>query len=503
MATLDPLPLKSDKWTKLRQSGCMLVDKTYALGALVRRYSSCYLARPHGMGKTMLCTQLEELFAHGVGAFEGFDIYDTWPEHKTYLVIRVSLGENKRVTVGKYEEWLQRRIIQAYVSAGLLAQGEIKVQEKLKDLLPKLTLLTTDREVVFLIDDWDAQIMHYLHDKAACDSIEQLWGQFTDWLNCKVSPHFTLITGTMSYSTSQVVLLDCEPLNNDSNFDDILGITPEELTTYYWPYITKAASRLELSTSLLVAQIESYYLGFNFARGEPNPVYSPLELNQFFAPLAQPMPTVPVFAPYWFDSRDHFGLTHWAKGAFNTSEYLVQQINQNFGEPIGVNPEELTVCYGPYITETARRSGEQEWELINDIEDIYLKFNFTLDTPRSDLNPLDLNLFFEQLTIDSESIPAFEPFWLSYNNPYRRKYWIKGKFIATDALVQRLDQEIEMPIYLIDKLSDFSELPLQAYLFETGYLTLKATCDGIPQTVVCPNRAIAQCLTNLLPHLDL
>ena len=60
-----------------------------------------------------------------------------------------------------------------------------------------------------------------------------------------------------------------------------------------------------------------------------------------------------------------------------------------------------------------------------------------------------------------------------------------------------------MPIYLIDKLSDFSELPLQAYLFETGYLTLKATCDGIPQTVVCPNRAIAQCLTNLLPHLDL
>lgn len=383
MPKLSPLPLKPTEWRKLRKSGSLLVDKTLDLDSLVIRYNPCYIARPHGMGKTMLCAQLEELFTNGPKAFAGMDIHDEWDED-TYPVVRLSLGESKRVSVSKYAEWLQKCLIKAYVQAGLVKKGELEVQDDLEDLLSDLSTAAAGQELVFLIDDWDAQILHYLHDEDASSYLESLWQDFWEWLRDNNELHFVLVTGTMSYYLAKEVLGDCEPINVEPDHYQLLGITPEELTTYYGPYLTEAAQRLGLSEDELITKLESYYLGFNFDLDEPHPVYSPLDLNQFFAPLTESETALPEFKPYWFASRDHYGLERWIKGEY------------------------------------------------------------------------------------------------------------------TAELVEQLDQEIEIPGYYVDCLANFDELDLPTYLFETGYLTFKTALDGLPETVVCPNRAIAQGLTKLL-----
>ena len=90
---LPQLPLGICSWSEIRANNFFFVDKSAKLAVLVSDLHKVFFARPYGMGKTLLCSMLKELFAHGTQNFEGTAIYDEWPEAQCYQVISLNLSE--------------------------------------------------------------------------------------------------------------------------------------------------------------------------------------------------------------------------------------------------------------------------------------------------------------------------------------------------------------------------------------------------------------------------
>ena len=75
------------------------------------------------------------------------------------------------------------------------------------------------------------------------------------------------------------------------DFSDALGITEDELLTYFPDYITRLAREEELSRQALLASIKTWYNGFCFSM-RCQQVYNPYSLIRLFQDN--------VFSIYWF-----------------------------------------------------------------------------------------------------------------------------------------------------------------------------------------------------------
>jgi len=78
--TTQAYPTGHADWNNLVRQNKLIVDKTAKLGYLVTFFDFVFFSRPRLMGKTTLCSMLQELFAHGPQNFAGTAIFEHWPE---------------------------------------------------------------------------------------------------------------------------------------------------------------------------------------------------------------------------------------------------------------------------------------------------------------------------------------------------------------------------------------------------------------------------------------
>ena len=112
------MPVGIPNWLTIHKERLFFVDKTGLIADLVKTGRRLFLSRPRRMGKTTLCSILAELFAHGVGSFQGLDIEKTWPVTDCYPVINVSLFNMGRTDVTSFEASLCQRLVDAYERVG-------------------------------------------------------------------------------------------------------------------------------------------------------------------------------------------------------------------------------------------------------------------------------------------------------------------------------------------------------------------------------------------------
>ncbi len=157
LKALPKIPLGVSHWDMLTDSNFLIVDKTAKIADLV----ACplvFFARPRRMGKSTLCSMLEELFTHGTSRFAGTKIYDLWPEDKdrTYPVIRLSFNEIAGEDLSKLEQSLKAVLINAFSNAGFPEVESFDKNELLCVFLENFEDIAQQHWLVFLIDEWDA-----------------------------------------------------------------------------------------------------------------------------------------------------------------------------------------------------------------------------------------------------------------------------------------------------------------------------------------------------------
>ena len=154
-STLLQLPIDENEWSDIRRRQLFFVDKTAGLSELVNYAHAVFLSRPHGMGKTWLCSQLYELFSKGPTACDGLNVARTWPERERYPVINLSFNAVP-ANYQTMEQSLKDALAVAYGIAGFFEVYDWAQEPlSLNQFLTKLTTISQQQRLVFLLDDWD------------------------------------------------------------------------------------------------------------------------------------------------------------------------------------------------------------------------------------------------------------------------------------------------------------------------------------------------------------
>ena len=306
---LKTLPIGISNWSQLRKRDMFFVDKTDKLRSLVVAKNKIFLSRPRRMGKSMLCSMLEDLFNNGTINFEGTAIYDQWPEKPgAYPVIRLTFVDIAGDTKREFEQSLIGALVDAYGNAGF---HEVKQYEKeyktLDRFLKALKPISRNNELVFIIDEWDHPLSSNLGEKAKYNIALSALKCFYSWLRSIDSFRFILVTGIMRYSSASLFTgQDIRDISMDPDYASLVGYTHEELVTCYAPYIKEAARVLGLSEAELIAELQAYYDGFCFDEKAEVKLYSPWDINQFFDRVTPGAESDyhPEFKAFWMNSSN-------------------------------------------------------------------------------------------------------------------------------------------------------------------------------------------------------
>ena len=300
---LRQLPLGFSSWSEIRANNFFFVDKTAKLAVLVSDLHKVFFARPYGMGKTLLCSMLKELFAHGTQDFAGTYIYDDWPEDQCYPVISLSFSE---IYSDNFELALKHALVAAFENVGMAQARSVALTLELSAFLQCLDDIAQDQPLVFLIDDWDSPLTRALENddrdqgRAAFNQAMDTMRVFYTWLNHRDCSRFIFITGVMRFRDEQFFIgEDFVDLSMEPDFADLLGFTPEEVEIYYSQYYQHAAQVLDTLPFFLVNDLKQNYGGYCFDYEAQTELYNPLALNEFFATVSVTKPNHSTFDSYW------------------------------------------------------------------------------------------------------------------------------------------------------------------------------------------------------------
>ena len=343
---LKPIPLGVSSWLKMVKRNKLTVDKTGKLGLLVTLFDFVFFARPRRMGKTILCSMLQELFTHGDKNFEGTAIYGNWPETQTYPVISLSFIGMDCQNASTFEANLCTNLAAAYAMAGFPEALQLRTETSFVQLTAQLDYLARGQQLVFLIDEWDNPLSAHLDDPPLFASLHSVLVKFYSWLRLQnANARFILVTGIMRYrDTSLFTGQDIRDLSMHPRYADLVGYTKEEIEQSFKRYIPLAAKKMGITTDELWEQLELNYDGFCFDNQASVKLYNPFSINKFFASVANPnflsnSSLQLTFEPFWMGSA---GASAALRSFLNVRKYDVTELLETYSKTVIIGNETMT-----------------------------------------------------------------------------------------------------------------------------------------------------------------
>ena len=254
--------------------------QTKLLEHLVHYYEYATLHCPPCLEPSPLLTQLEAFFAQS-----------THP----CPVVRLNLGAVTQSCAPKapetYERAWRSELIRAYSHAGLPQVAAWESERNLEDLLLRLSDLSDQHELTFLLDVGDIPLWMQL----GASELSNLCTTLLYWLFSLNNVRFALILSYTPFQPS-LALRYTLSVNDNPDLSALVGLSADELTHYYAAPLSAAAQRLQLPLKQLLAQLSSHYGGWRLGPRAPTKLYAPAAIEHFFQHSVHGMPH---FAPSW------------------------------------------------------------------------------------------------------------------------------------------------------------------------------------------------------------
>jgi len=303
---------------------CIYVDKTQYIYELISRDSNCFLSRPRRFGKSLLISTFKEIFSGNQELFKNCWIYDKI-EWQQYPIIHLDF-----LGIDFKELGLQRALSQKMDS--LAAQFNIKLTEESSKgkFLQLIEILSKDKKVVVLIDEYDKPIIDYLEDTPAAKKNRDIIKNFYSTLKA-LTHHikFLFITGVSKFSKVSI-FSDLKHLNDITlhpRYAKMLGYTQEEIEYFFSYYITSWENQTGQKRNILFDKLKDYYNGYSW--DGINFVYNPFSILSFFGTYQ--------FRNYWFSTGSPTFLVNTLKKtcvAIDRYEHL--KVSGNFFEKFDI-----------------------------------------------------------------------------------------------------------------------------------------------------------------------
>ena len=308
-------PIGIQTFEKIRTRNYMYVDKTEYIYRMVHADSNYFfLSRPRRFGKSLLTSTLEAYFQGRKDLFKGLamDLLETeWTE---YPVLRFDMSLGKHMEKEQLERYLSSQLELMEHKYGILTESP-DANIRLTNLIRR-AYEQTGRQVVVLIDEYDAPLLDVVHEEKNLPVLRNIMRNFYSPLKaCDPYLRFVFLTGITKFSQLSIF----SELNNIKNismlpeYAAICGITEEEMATQMDEDLDILAERLNVNREEVVKKLKAHYDGYHFAWPSPD-IYNPFSLLNAFADGR--------LDSYWFGS--------------GTPTYLIEMLNR-----FGVLPSKI------------------------------------------------------------------------------------------------------------------------------------------------------------------
>lgn len=277
-------PIGIQTFERIRKEDKFYVDKTEYIYRMTHTDGTYFfLSRPRRFGKSLLVSTFKSYFEGKKELFEGLAIEKLEKEWTAYPVLHFDLSKGKHMENEQLEEYLGY-LMEDYEQKYGIENHRNGNNNRFNDLI-EVVYRKTGKQVVVLIDEYDAPLLDVAHEKEKLDELRNTMRNFYSPLKGNESMlRFVFMTGITKFSQLSIFseLNNIKNVSMDEPYAGICGITKEELLTQMSDDINELAEHLELSREETIQELKDHYDGYHFCWPSPD-VFNPYSLLNCFA----------------------------------------------------------------------------------------------------------------------------------------------------------------------------------------------------------------------------
>ena len=288
-------PVGIQTFERIRKENMLYIDKTEYIYRMTHS-GGCYffLSRPRRFGKSLLVSTFESYFSGKKELFEGLAIEKLEQEWMEYPVLHFDMSGGKHMEKEQLEDYLSNRL-EAEERKWGITHTKRGANDRLTELITTAYEIS-GKQVVVLIDEYDAPMLDVAHDKETLDVLRNLMRNFFSPLKmCEPMLRFVFLTGITKFSQVSIFseLNNIKNISLDDEYAGVCGITKEELLTQMSEDIDVLAEAQGMTREETIAKLKENYDGYHFSPASPD-VFNPYSLLNCFDDKN--------FGAYWFSS---------------------------------------------------------------------------------------------------------------------------------------------------------------------------------------------------------
>lgn len=288
-------PIGIQTFERIRKEDKLYIDKTEYIYRMAHTSGTYFfLGRPRRFGKSLLVTTMQSYFEGKKEFFKGLAIEKLEKEWMEYPVLHFDMSGGKHMDKEQLEEYLDYRLQEEEKKWGVTKPVK-GANNRLIDLI-NTAYEKSGKQVVVLIDEYDAPMLDVVHEKEQLDMLRNMMRNFYSPLKySEAKLRFVFLTGITKFSQVSIFseLNNIINISMNDEYAGICGITKEELLTQMSEDIDELAKSQELTREETIAELKENYDGYHFSAKSPD-VYNPFSLLNCFSTRE--------FGAYWFSS---------------------------------------------------------------------------------------------------------------------------------------------------------------------------------------------------------
>ena len=308
-------PIGIQTFERIRREDKLYIDKTEYVYRMAHTSGTYFfLARPRRFGKSLLVSTMQSYFEGKKELFKGLAVNKLEKEWTEYPVLHFDMSGGKHMEPEQLELYLGY-ILEDQEKEWGINEPRIGANNRLIDLI-NTAYEKSGKQVVVLIDEYDAPMLDVAHEKEQLDVLRNIMRNFFSPLKySEAKLRFVFLTGITKFSQVSIFseLNNITNVSMDDEYAGICGITKEELLENMSDDIDMLADALGYSREMMIAKLKENYDGYHFSKISPD-VFNPYSLLNCFSKKE--------LGAFWFSS--------------GTPTYLINMLRQ-----FGVLPTEI------------------------------------------------------------------------------------------------------------------------------------------------------------------
>ena len=279
------LPIGIQTFEKIREAGCVYVDKTHFVRKLAEYKCPYFLSRPRRFGKSLFLSTLKCYFEGRKEMFEGLAISQTESEWKKYPVFYFDFNVGDFTDEENFRRSLSLKLDTYEQIYGQRNPNATSFADRFSNLLQQAHE-KTGLQAVILVDEYDKPLLNAMDNPALVDTFRKILKSFYGVIKGEDAHiQFAFITGVTRFDKVSIFsdLNNLNDISMDKDFSAICGITQEELERDFVPEIENMAQENEISKEECIARLKKNYDGYHFSSDTKTDIYNPFSvMNAFF-----------------------------------------------------------------------------------------------------------------------------------------------------------------------------------------------------------------------------